>query len=400
MRMRDELNADKLAKASPGWSRVMNSLKVCGFQVYRNTRIVYFNEGKALLEDILDRCRRAERFIFLEFYLFAEGKLGDRLTEILCEKANEGVEVKIVFDSYGSLTRLGGETVVRLREAGAEVFEFGPVHKFVSKLRLSCRDHRRIACIDDYAFTGGTDVADECANITTRFGYRKDSGIRLEGEGSWAFTKSFLETMSILGGLARHEMDYYHPHGDIRTEGWCQPYTDALHDGRDDQAENTFLQLITNAKRFLYITTPHFVPDESIVRALCIAGDGGVDIRLMLPGMPDSNFSDQVAESYFGELIQHGVKVYRYTPGFLNQKCVMVDREIATVGSVNIDYRSFELDRECGAVVYGCPMIEELLEDMDDLVEKSHQVTLDEWSERKLSRKVIEPLLRLLAIWL
>ena len=168
----------------------------------------------------------------------------------------------------------------------------------------------------------------------------------------------------------------------------------------DNPAEDVFLQMISSARRFLYITTPYFIPDESVMRTLCIAGDGGVDVRLMLPGKPDHWYADWVAESYFGDLLAHGVKIYRYTPGFLHAKSIMVDREAAFVGSVNMDYRSFELHCECGVMVYGAPMIESLLEDMDAIVDQSHLVTAEEWAKRSVVRRVLEPLLRLFAIWM
>lgn len=401
VRVRNDLNADKLARATPLWSRVMNSLKKRGFPVYRDTQIEYFPEGKLMLEDLLAHCEKAERFIFMEYFILAEGKLWDRLCAILCEKARAGVEVKIIFDDFGNIKRFHGETIEHLRASGVEVFIFNPVHRYVNRLYFNYRDHRKITCIDgSITYTGGVNIADEYANIITRFGYWKDTGVRLTGEGSWGLTTSFLEMLFFLGGTVRHELDYYRPHGDVRAEGWCQIFTDGPRNNPDSPAEDVYLQLITNAKRFLYITTPYFIPDDTVLRALCIAGDGGVDVRLMLPAIPDHRYTDLVADSYIGELIEHNVKVYRYTPGFLHQKGIMVDREIAVVGSINMDYRSFELHYECGLVLYGCPMIEEMLEDMDGVVEKSHLITKEEWAERKWYRRAIELLLRLFAIWM
>ncbi len=400
-RMRRDLDADRLSRAVPAWARVMNSLRRRGFPVYQDTKIVYFPEGKLFLEDILKRCEQAERFIFMEYFILAEGKLWDRLFAILCDKARAGVEVKIIFDDFGNIKRFRGETIEALRAAGVEVYIFNPVHRYVNRLYFNYRDHRKITCIDGgVAYTGGVNVADEYANIITRFGYWKDTGIRLEGEGAWGLTGSFLEMLGFLGGTPHHERDYYRPHEPKHAEGWCQPFTDGPQNNPDNPAEDVYLQLITNAKRFLYMTTPYFIPDENVLRALCIAGDGGVDVRLMLPEIPDHRYTDLVAESYFGELIRHGVKVYRYTPGFLHGKSIMVDREIAVVGSVNMDYRSFELHCECGVVLYGVPAIEDLLEDMDGIVEKSRQITSEDWQKRKWYRRLAEPFLRIFAIWM
>lgn len=399
VRMRSEIAVDKLTRQLPAWSRTANYLCRRDFQLYQNTSVTYLPEGAILLRNLIDRAAKAERFIFLEYFILAEGKLWDELEKILCAKAREGVEVKIIFDDFGNIKRFSGETIDRLREVGVEVFIFNPVHEYVNRLHFNYRDHRKIACIDgDVAYTGGVNIADEYANLIERFGYWKDSGVCLEGEGAWGLTASFIRMCVNLGGVMHNEHDYYRPHTPVKSEGFCQPFTDGPQNNPDNPAEDVFLQMISGARRFLYITTPYFIPDESLMRALCIAGDGGVDVRLMLPGKPDHWYADCVAESYFGELIKHGVKVYRYTPGFLHGKSIMVDREAAFVGSANMDYRSFELDYECGVMVYSAPMIESLLEDMDMIVDRSHLVTAEEWAKRSVLRRVFEPLLRLFAM--
>lgn len=401
VRMRAALNADKLSKTLPAWTRLANSLRRRDFPVYGNTRAHYLPEGKLLLDDLTAHCAAAERFIFLEYFILAEGRVWDRLSAILCEKARAGVEVRIIFDDFGNIRRFRGETIEALRAAGVEVYVFNPVQRYVNRLYFNYRDHRKIACVDGcYAWTGGVNMADEYANIITRFGYWKDSGVRLEGDGAWGLTAAFLDMLGTFGVQPHHERDYYRPHGDVRAEGWCQPFTDGPRNNPDNPAEDVFLQMISAAKRFLYITTPYFVPDDELLRALCIAGDGGVDVRLMLPAIPDHRYTDVVADSHIGALLEHGIKVYRYTPGFLHQKTVMVDREAAFVGSVNMDYRSFQLHCECGVVLYGSGAIEELLEDLDAVAAQSHEVTMEEWQSRKWYRRVFEPLLRIFAIWM
>ena len=401
VRKRSALAVERLKRQLPGWSRTANYLCRRNFQLYQDTRVTYLPEGALLLRDLIEQAKKAERFIFLEYFILAEGRLWSELEKILCAKAHEGVEVKIIFDDFGNIKRFRGETIDRLRDAGVEVFIFNPVHEYVNRLYFNYRDHRKIACFDgDVAYTGGVNIADEYANLIERFGYWKDSGIRLEGEGAWGLTASFIHMCINIGGVMHNEHDYYRPHTPVRSEGFCQPFTDGPQNNPDNPAEDVFLQMISSARRFLYITTPYFIPDESVMRTLCIAGDGGVDVRLMLPGKPDHWYADWVAESYFGNLLAHGVKIYRYTPGFLHAKSIMVDREAAFVGSVNMDYRSFELHCECGVMVYGAPMIESLLEDMDAIVDQSHLVTAEEWAKRSVVRRVLEPLLRLFAIWM
>lgn len=401
VRKRSALAVERLTRQLPGWSRTANYLCRRDFQLYQDTRVTYLPEGALLLRELIEQAKKAERFIFLEYFILAEGQLWSELEKLLCAKAHEGVEVKIIFDDFGNIKRFRGETIDRLRDAGVEVFIFNPVHEYVNRLYFNYRDHRKIACFDgDVAYTGGVNIADEYANLIERFGYWKDSGVRLEGEGAWGLTASFIHMCINIGGVMHNEHDYYRPHTPVRSEGFCQPFTDGPQNNPDNPAEDVFLQMISSARRFLYITTPYFIPDESVMRTLCIAGDGGVDVRLMLPGKPDHWYADWVAESYFGNLLAHGVKIYRYTPGFLHAKSIMVDREAAFVGSVNMDYRSFELHCECGVMVYGAPMIESLLEDMDAIVDQSHLVTAEEWAKRSVVRRVLEPLLRLFAIWM
>ena len=248
------------------------------------------------------------------------------------------------------------------------------------------------------AYTGGVNLADEYANIVTRYGYWKDGGVRLDGEGAWGFTRFFLEMWTMLGGQMLYETDYYRPRGAGEGIGFCQPFTDGPSNNPDNPAEDTYLQIIGNARHMLYITTPYFIVDDTMLRALCIAGDGGVDVRLMLPDKPDHRYTDLVAESYYGELLRHGVRIYRYVPGFLHCKNIMADREIGVSGSVNMDYRSFEWHYECGVVLYGAPAIEQMLEDMDCILTQSREITLEDWEQRGWWRKLVSMLLRLFAI--
>ena len=180
VRMRSEIAVDKLTRQLPDWSRTANYLCRRDFQLYQNTSVTYLPEGAILLRNLIDRAAKAERFIFLEYFILAEGKLWDELEKILCAKAREGVEVKIIFDDFGNIKRFSGETIDRLREVGVEVFIFNPVHEYVNRLPFNYRDHRKIACIDgDVAYTGGVNIADEYANIIERFGYWKGSGLSI-----------------------------------------------------------------------------------------------------------------------------------------------------------------------------------------------------------------------------
>lgn len=394
-------NLEKLRQTAPQWYPLAAYLSGKGFDLYRNTALRYLPTGEAYLEDLLERMEQAEHFIFMEFYIMAEGQLWDRLMDIFRRKAGQGVEIKVLFDDFGSMMRMSEEAVEELRRIGAEVLIFNPVHHYVNRLYFNYRDHRKIACIDgDTAYTGGANIADEYANLMERFGYWKDDGIRLEGQGAWTLTREFIYMWERMGGAMHQEHDYYRPHGDAPGQGFVQPFVDGPDSNPVSSAEDAFLQLIGGAKHMVYITSPYLAIDESMEKALCMAAGSGVDVRLMMPGIPDHKFAFMVAESYFGELLDHGVKIYRFTPGLLHGKTVLADREAAFVGSVNMDYRSFQLHFECGTLLYGAPALETLLEDMDGIMEKSRQVTRSDWEHRPLLHRVLGGLLRPFAMWM
>ena len=399
--MESENNIARLSRQSPAWGRLATYLQKRGFLLYRNTDARYFSDGAAFFDDLVDHLRQAETYIFLEYYILAEGQIWDRIFAVLKERAAAGVEVRIIFDDFGNLTRLSDATLQAVQDAGIEVAVFNPVHRYVNRIYFNYRDHRKITVIDGYwAYTGGINIADEYANLIVRFGHWKDSGVRMEGEGAWGFAAQFIRMWKMMGHTLPNEDDFYRPRREGAGSGYCQPFTDGPLNNPDNPIEETYLQLMASAKRFLYLTTPYYAVEEYMQKSLCMAADAGVDVRLMIPAIPDHKFTYMVAETYWGELLSHGVKIYKYTPGFLHAKSVMVDREVALLGSTNMDYRTFQLHYECGVLLYHMPAVEELLEDLDDVMNKSAVYTLEDWNHRSWFRRSFASLLRLGAIWL
>ena len=332
----------------------------------------------------------------------AMGRVWDRIFAALKERAAAGVEIHIIFDDFGNLTRFSDHTIQRIQDAGIEVKVFNPVHRYVNRIYFNYRDHRKIAVIDGYwAYTGGINLADEYANLFERFGRWKDSAVRIEGDGAWGFASQFIQMWEMMGGTLPNEDDYYRPrHDGPDVPGFCQPFTDGPLNNPDNPVEDTFMQLISTATRFLYITTPYYAVEAAMQRALCIAADSGVDVRLMVPAVPDKKYAYIVAETYWGELMRHGVKIYKYTPGFIHAKSVLVDRKMALIGSTNMDYRTFQLHFECAAMLYDTPVVEELLEDLDAVMAESTLYTIEDWSARPWYRRAAATFLKLGAIWL
>ena len=391
----------RLDGALPVWSRTASMLARRNFLLYRDTRAVYFPEGADFFNDALVKMAGAERFIFLEYFILAEGRLWDRMLAVLEERARHGVEICVLFDDFGNITRMRNETIDRMREAGISVRIFNPVHQYVNRLYFNYRDHRKILCVDgQYAYTGGVNVADEYAGLVRRFGKWKDSGILLDGAGAWGLTARFIHMWEMMGSRLHEEHDYYRPPESRQGEGWCQPFSDGPINNPDNPAEDVFLQCISNARRSIWLTTPYFAVEDSMVRALCLAAESGVDVRLMLPGIPDHRYTAVVAGSYYQRLLEHGVRIYEFTPGFLHAKSFVADGELAFVGTVNMDYRSFQLHYECGVLLYGAPAVGDIQADMERIMAASAPVDLARWRERSWLRKVLEKVLRVFSIWM
>ena len=359
----------ELARRWPRWAKLTEYLRRQDLPLFANTEMTYFPTGEEYLEDLLARLEKAQKFIFLEYYIASKGQIWDRICKVLSERAADGVEVNLILDDFGSMMTMPPEEIQALRQKGIWVQMFNPVHHYVNRLYFNYRDHRKIAVIDgDVAYTGGANLADEYANLIVRFGYWKDCGLRLEGEGAWGFTRQFMYLWLRIGGELREPWD-------------------------------TYQQLIGSANRYVWITTPYLAIDEPMIHTLSIAADSGVDVRLMLPGIPDHKFAYMVAQSYFGELLEHDVKIYTYTPGLLHAKSVVADGEVGFVGSVNMDYRSFQLHFECGALFSGSA-VAAVQEDMNRTMEKSRQVTMESWKKRKWYVKILGAVLRPFAMWM
>lgn len=390
----------ELARRWPRWAKLTEYLRRQDLPLFANTEMTYFPTGEEYLEDLLARLEKAQKFIFLEYYIASKGQIWDRICKVLAERAADGVEVNLILDDFGSMMTMPPEEIQALRQKGIWVQMFNPVHHYVNRLYFNYRDHRKIAVIDgDVAYTGGANLADEYANLIVRFGYWKDCGLRLEGEGAWGFTRQFMHLWLRMGGELRDPWDAYRPCGGSSGSDLCQPLVDGPDNNPVNTVEDTYQQLIGSANRYVWITTPYLAIDEPMIRTLCIAADSGVDVRLMLPGIPDHKFAYMVAQSYFGELLEHDVKIYTYTPGLLHAKSVVADGEVGFVGSVNMDYRSFQLHFECGALFSGSA-VAAVQEDMNRTMEKSRQVTLESWKKRKWYVKILGAVLRPFAMWM
>lgn len=390
-----ERQLEAMVETYPQWRALSQNLMRQNFLLYTNTAVTYFPTGEGVLEDILDQMAMAEKYIIMEYYIIARGELWDRMMNIFRRKCAEGVEVMVIFDDFGSMMRFDHEEVSQLRKIGVKVQVFNPVHQYVNRLYFNYRDHRKITCIDgNITYTGGVNIADEYANIIERFGHWKDCGVRLMGEGAWGLGREALYMWLRLGGTLDHTWDDYRGDLSCRSDGWCQAIVDGPDNNPQSTAEDTFLQLIHGAQESVYIMTPYLAIDETMIKALCMAGDAGLDVRLCMPGVPDHKFAYTMAKDYFAQLMAHGVHIHTYTPGLLHAKTVLIDGHTAFVGSVNMDYRSFVLHFECGMLFYGTSAANTLRKDFEALIEQSHEYTPEDDRRRPLHKKLSAKMLR------
>ena len=375
------------------------------YPAWKDTAAHYFSCGEEMYPQLLADLDKAEKFIFLEYFIAEPGKMLDAIVEILAQKAKEGVDVRFMYDGIGCIQTLPNKYYRYLQEKGIKCACFQPFRPLMSIIQNN-RDHRKITVIDGrVAYTGGMNLADEYINARVRFGYWKDAAIRLTGECVWSFTSMFLELWDY---ILKTESDYtfYRAtsmekhrlqekiHAD--EKGFVQPYTDSPLD-HEDVGENVYLNMISRAKKYLYIFTPYLIIGSEMRTALVNAAKSGVDVRLVVPGIPDKKLVYFLTQSNFPYLIKNGVKIYTYTPGFIHAKCFVSDDVQATVGTVNMDYRSLCLHFECGVWMYRTRAVLQVKEDALKTFAESHEVTLEEFQKKSFLVRTFMGALKLFA---
>ena len=361
--------------------------------VYGNTKSHYYPLGDNCYSDILAALWGAKRYIFIEYFIIEEGKLWNSILDVLQVKVQQGVEVRVIYDDVGSIFTLPADYPERMEKLGIQCRVFNRILPVVS-LRQNNRDHRKYIIIDGtVAFTWGMNMADEYINVKSRFGHWKDSAIRLEGDAVWSMTVSFLSMWDFTENSAE-DFDGYRPEPSAWSEvGYVQPYQDCPWDN-EPVGLSVYLNLINRAKRYVYITTPYLVIDYSMTVALTTAAKSGVDVRIITPHIPDKKTVFEVTRAHYDELIEAGVKIYEYTPGFIHSKNFVVDDCYATVGTVNMDYRSMFLHFENGVLLYGTPTVHHILDDFLSTQDKSVAVTLEQCKSvpyyRRLGREILQ----------
>ena len=368
--------------------------------VYDGTTSQYFPLGEEMFEAMLDDLRSAKKFIFLEFYIIDPGLMWNRILQILVDKVQQGVEVKLLYDDIGCMATLPGDYTKRLRKMGIDAHKF---NKVIPRMTVAYnnRDHRKILVVDgQVGYTGGINLADEYINHIVRFGHWKDGGVRLEGRAVKALTRLFLLNWYINRGEITDFDRYHFDSQRVEGKGLYIPYGSGPKPIYKEQVGKAVYQNIINqAIDYVYITTPYLIIDYDLTEDIKNAAMRGVDVRIVTPFIPDKKLIQIVTRGAYPDLLEAGVKIYEYTPGFIHSKNVISDDELAVVGTINFDYRSLVHHYENAVLMYQTESIADIKQDFEDLFDVSKEISLEtlqnSWYQRLLKEimQLFAPLL-------
>lgn len=354
-------------------SALMYLLEYCNFPVTKKNKVVYYPTGEVFFERIKAELKKAKNFIFIEFFSIEFGTLWEEIFAILREKVQDGIEVRIIYDNVACVKKVPAKYYKKLESLGIQC---EPYYKncFASAIK-NHREHRKCLIVDGkIAFTGGMNIEDRYVNLEQPYGYWKDVGISVQGEGVWNFTVMFL---SMWGVLRRKEEDYKKYRSNLLNKvgdlGYVVPFGDNPLD-QENVGKNTYINMIHQAKESLYIFTPYLILDMDMYNSIALAAKRGVDVKIVIPGIPDKKSVYQVSLLNAKKLLQEGVKVFTYTPGFMHGKVFLVDDKMAMVGTINTDYRSLYFDFEYGVLVQDVNVISDIKQDVEDTLQKSVEI--------------------------
>lgn len=385
-------------KKYPTKSRMVRYLESQCFPLFKNNEITYYPMGEDTFKAIFQDITMAKRFILVNFFIVGEGKLWNHMHQLLLAKIKEGVKVKFMYDDFGAMLRTEKNFRKKLEEEGFEIRVFNPIHKYTDKLYMNYRSHQKIIVVDgNIGYTGGMNLADEYVNLVSRFGTWKDNAIRVEGEAVWGLTVTFLQMWEVCSDGPLIDYEPYRPDKKFKeNELFCQVISDGPANNPQNPIEDIYKQIIYYAKKYLYVTTPYLVIEDNMREALITAVRSGIDVRLITPAIPDKKTVKILTNYNYGKLLEAGIRIYEYTPGFIHAKTI-INEDCGIVGTINMDYRSFYLHYECGVFMYSRKMIDIIKDDLIKTMEISHEITYEEWKTRPWYIKTAEQIFNVFA---
>ncbi len=366
------------------------------FPVYSGTQTTFFSQGEDKFTAMLDELEKAEKFIFLEYFIIEEGYMWGKILSILIRKARLGVDVRVMYDGMCEISGLSFDYSKRLENLGIKCRAFSPLMPFIST-HYNYRDHRKILVIDGkVAFNGGVNLADEYINKKERFGHWKDTAVMLRGNAVQSFTLMFLQMWNI--NVRNPEWNEFLalPDEKIEASGFVMPYADCPIDD-DKVGESVYMDILNRASDYVHIMTPYLILDGELESAIKFAAKRGVDVKIILPGIPDKKSAFALAKTHYKALISAGVKIYEYTPGFVHAKVCVCDNERAVIGTINFDYRSLYHHYECATYLYKTDSIHDIENDFEETLAKCRQVTPETIRNEKLYYKIVGSIMKIIA---
>lgn len=373
------------------------------FPISRNSDVEYYNQGEELVASMMSELENARRFIFLEYFTIEPNRVWLPMLELLKKKADEGVEVRLIYDDFGCIAYLPKNYYKKLNaySPNFKCIKFNRVIPFFSVF-MNNRDHRKLMIIDgNVGFTGGINLCDRYVNLDSPYGHWKDAGVMVRGDAVWNMTIMYLEMWDTVkrGDLALENPVHYMPENfkwkKYADGGFVQPYGDEPFDDIT-LSENIYLEMISQADKYIYVYTPYLILSDELTNAFCLAAKRDVDVRIVTPGIPDKKVIYRLTRANYPKLMRAGVKIYEYTPGFIHSKCMLIDGKCATVGTVNFDYRSLFLHFEDGVFFAANKAVNDLHKDMKNTFRKSHLITDDD-IKRSLAGKIVDSVLEVIA---
>jgi len=393
----DEAALDAVrALPGPSYDHARYLLKSARYPIYDNSTAEYFSDGEPCWQAMLREMEKAEHYIFLEFFIIDEGEMWSSILEVLRRKALAGVDVRVLYDDFGCITRLPGNYCKKLRAMGLQAHVFNPYVPVLSA-RLNNRDHRKLLIVDGQAaFTGGVNLADEYINRTSPFGRWKDCGILVRGEAVWSMTVMFLSMWDYVAKQSEEIAAYkpFYPDAGHCAHGYLQPFADSPLD-YEDVGATIFQKLIQSARETVYIMTPYLILDEKMTSALVVAAKTGVDVRIITPGIPDKWYVHAVTRANYEVLTEAGVRVFEYRPGFIHAKVCLADAQSAVVGTVNMDFRSLYLHFEDAVYLTQSEAAAQIARDFEETFPQCREITYARCRHIHIYQRIGRALLRM-----
>ncbi len=395
---KQEDTMEKLERENKGlYNLGIYTEKAGGFPIYENTSTKYFSQGETAFKELLVQLKKAEKFIFMEHFIVDEGYMLGQILKILADKVQEGVEVRFMYDGTCEFALLPRNYSKKLREIGIQSKVFAPIRPLLST-HYNYRDHRKIIVIDGkVAFTGGMNLADEYINKIEVYGHWKDTAIMLQGKSVESFTLMFLQMWNTNEDYRIYLNDLYEsPVLETEEKGYVLPFGDSPLDN-DKVGQMIYMDILNRAEDYVYIMTPYLILDGEMLTSLQFAARRGIDVRIIMPHIPDKKFVFAQSRSHYRELMKWGVKIYEYIPGFMHAKVFLSDDKKAVVGTINLDYRSLYHHFECGNYMEEVAAIAEIKEDFEKTLEECQRVTLDHIKEYNVFMTISGKILKLIA---